>query len=722
VRLGRLGAIVGFFIVGGLLWTSSSWALERPTRAQIERYRRDGSLKRRIEAAKALGNHLVAPRLAQRAAHKLQKAHLESQGLPTGIPAPPPAWRGMPTSGTVKVLVVLIAFSDMPYSNTQASIDDKIFGDGEGGFPRESLHNYYWRASYNDLDIQGTTLPWYTTAYPRSGVTQTTTGRQNLIKEVLNAADAGGHDFTQYDNDGDGAVDYFLVLWTGQAGAWASFWWGYMTSFSDPTYLLDGKRLDTYSWQWEANPYPGTFSPRVTIHETGHALGLPDYYDYDGSVGPDGGVGGLDMMDANQGDHNCFSKFLLDWIDPVVYGSGTRTEPLDASGNTRDAVVFMTSPPTDQFGEFFMVQNRHRVENDTGFPSDGLLVWHVDARLNVSGTNFVYNNSYTDHKLLRLMEADGLEEIEAGLAADAGDYYNAGEGISPVTSPSTYRYDGTASLMSLRDISADGPSMTVEVYEYGATPTLTIDDVSVTEGDGGTQTATFTVTLSPTSGEQVTVDWATADGTATGGAGPGPGVDYYIGSDTLTFDAGQATRTIDVTIAGDTVGEANETFYVNLSGATNAGIEDGQGVGTILDNETPLLSVSDVSLMEGNGALSNANFTVALSRASAETVTVICVAVEGTASGDSDFYRIAGVLGFAPGETTKTVPVYVLGDLVSEPTETFTLHLSDAAGATIADAEGTATIMDDDGFGTAGALAGPPPSTGVGGLASPGPQ
>jgi M6 family metalloprotease-like protein len=688
-------------VVCGFSWASQGWALERPTKAQVERYRRDGSLKRRSRAAKALGNHLVAPRLAQRASYKLQKAYLESMGLPTDVFVPPPAWRGMPTSGTVKVLVVLIAFSDYPYSNSQASIDDKMFGDGDGGFPRESLHNYYWRASYNDLDIQGTTLPWYTTAYPRSSVTQTTTGRQDLIKEVLNAADAAGHDFAQYDNDGDGAVDYFLVLWTGPAGAWASFWWGYMTSFGDATYTLDGKRLDSYSWQWEANPYPGTFSPRVTIHETGHALGLPDYYDYDDTVGPDGGVGGLDMMDANWGDHNCFSKFLLDWIDPVVYGSGTRTETLDASGSARDAVVFMTAAPSDQFGEFFMVQNRHRVENDTPFPSNGLLVWHVDSRLNVAGTNFLYNNSYTSHKLLRLMEADGLEEIELDLAADAGDYYNAGEGISPATSPSTYKYDGTPSLMSLRNISADGASMTVEVYEYGAGSTLTIDDVSVTEGSGGTTNATFTVTLSPTSGEQVTVDWATANGTATGGGVPGPGVDYYTGSGTLTFEAGQATRTIDVTIVGDTAGEPNETFYVNLSGATNAGIGDDQGVGTILDDELPSLSVSDVLLMEGNGALSYAAFTVSLSRAAAETVTVICVAVEGTASGQSDFLRIAGVLGFAPGETTKTVGVYVLGDLVSEEAETFFLSLSDATNATIADAEGTATILDDDGFGTA---------------------
>ncbi len=62
----------------------------------------------------------------------------------------------------------------------------------------------------------------------------------------------------------------------------------------------------------------------------------------------------------------------------------------------------------NQFGEFFMIQNRYRTGNDTPYPSNGLLIWHVDARLDPSGTNFLYNNSYTEHKLLRLMEADGL--------------------------------------------------------------------------------------------------------------------------------------------------------------------------------------------------------------------------------------------------------------------------------------------------------------------------
>ncbi len=305
----------------------------------------------------------------------------------------------MPTTRNVKTFAILIAFQDYPFSNTQAYIDSILFGTGEPShFPYESLAAYYSRSSYNQLNLSdGNTLGWYTTAYNRSEVPETTAGRENLIKEVLDYYDAQGHDFAQYDNDGDGDIDYLIVIWTGPSGDWATFWWGYYTGFSDFTYTLDGKTLSTYSWQWESN-YPTT-----VIHETGHALGLPDYYDYDNTVGLDGGVGGLDMMDAAKGDHNCFSKWMLDWITPVFVSSGSTNLALEASGQSEDAVMIISGANSDGlFSEYFMVQNRHRVGNDnTYMPGDGMLIWHIDARLTLWG-GFLYNNSYTEHKLLRL--------------------------------------------------------------------------------------------------------------------------------------------------------------------------------------------------------------------------------------------------------------------------------------------------------------------------------
>ena len=444
-RIGKIFAWVFILFSGSIVY-----CLERPTPEQVLRYKTDGTWAQRLADAQSFGNHQVDPALMDRMRYNTRRQILSQQGVsPESIDqilAPPPAWIGMPTKGNVKVLILLIAFADMPpvAADTQPAVLSKIFGSGSGGYPYESLTNYYERASYDQLTLEGDVLGWYTTAYNRSSVVETTTGRENLIKEALTYYDSQGVDFSQYDNDGNGKVDYFAVIWTGAHGAWASFWWGYQTSFSDQTYTLDGKRFGKYSWQWESYSYPsGSFAPLVLIHETGHALGLPDYYDYDGDVGPDGGVGGLDMMDANYGDHNCFSKYLMEWITPTIIASGAGTHTLHSSGSTQDAILIMPgASESTEFDEFFMIQSRFKEMNDTLYPTNGLLIWHVDARLS-GGFNYLYNNSYTDHKLLRLMEADGLEEIEQNYGVDAGDYYVAGNSFGSHTAPDSFRYDGS---------------------------------------------------------------------------------------------------------------------------------------------------------------------------------------------------------------------------------------------------------------------------------------
>ncbi|MGM9426711.1 beta strand repeat-containing protein [Hydrogenophaga sp. MI9] len=126
-------------------------------------------------------------------------------------------------------------------------------------------------------------------------------------------------------------------------------------------------------------------------------------------------------------------------------------------------------------------------------------------------------------------------------------------------------------------------------------PSLSINDVSLVEGNSGSTNATFTVSLSTVSGQTVTVNYATADGTATA-----PG-DYTSTSGTLTFTPGQTVRTITVPVIGETLPEANETFFVNLSGATNATLADNQGAGTITNDDVPV-TLSPASLPGGTVA------------------------------------------------------------------------------------------------------------------------
>ena len=148
------------------------------------------------------------------------------------------------------------------------------------------------------------------------------------------------------------------------------------------------------------------------------------------------------------------------------------------------------------------------------------------------------------------------------------------------------------------------------VTPSAATPAqISIGDVTVTEGNTGTRAATFTVTLSAASTQTVTVAYATGNGTATAGS------DYQAASGTLTFAPGETSKTITVLVNGDRLGEPNETFFVNLSSPTNATIADGQGVGTIVDDE-PRISISDVTKAEGKkGQTTLFTFTVTLSAA-----------------------------------------------------------------------------------------------------------
>jgi M6 family metalloprotease-like protein len=502
-----------FFIIMGLavfllsLGGSPGFALQKPTPEQIEGYRADGTLSERIANATALGNHLVAPKIAQRLQYKIRRLQLERQGVaPSAIDRAlslPPAWRGgLPSVGMVRVPVLLVAFSDHPPTIPRSSIEAALFGDGSGGYPYESLRNYYRRSSYGQLEIVGDVLGWYITDYPQDEVVGR--GQDSMIKEVLGYYKAQGHDFSQYDNDGDGIIDDLIIIWSGEIDGFGGIWWSYHTPFGDSSFTIDGKKIGKYSWTWETDSR-GRFDASTIIHETGHALGLPDYYDYSPDIGPRGGIGYLDMMDAGRGDHNCFSKLLLEWIDPVLYSSGSAAVSLLPSGDSGDGSAIIVMPgmdPEDLFSEFFMVQNRYPAANDVRSVVDGLLIWHVDGRLDGTGLSFLYNNSLTEHKLLRLMEADGLEEIETkDGSADPGDFYVPGRIFSPSSVPNSNRYDGSRTGIVLRDMALSGSlaSFSVSLSDF------VTDKEAAAVSEGGTGVFQIKLVAPPSSPVEVAI-------------------------------------------------------------------------------------------------------------------------------------------------------------------------------------------------------------------------
>jgi hypothetical protein len=213
----------------------------------------------------------------------------------------------------------------------------------------------------------------------------------------------------------------------------------------------------------------------------------------------------------------------------------------------------------------------------------------------------------------------------------------------------------------------------------------------VPEGNGGTTSAVFTVHLSATSGQAVTVDYATVDGTA---RAPG---DYTASAGTLSFPAGTTTRMVSVPVVGDLVDEPNETFLVRLSNPKGALLSDAQATGTIVDDDPPpTISIDDVSAAEGETGATLAVFTLSLSAPSGQVVSVAAATADGTATAGSDYAPRTWTVVFAPGDTATTLSVPVRGDRVWEADETFFVNLSAPVNAVLADAQGVGTILDDD--------------------------
>jgi hypothetical protein len=225
------------------------------------------------------------------------------------------------------------------------------------------------------------------------------------------------------------------------------------------------------------------------------------------------------------------------------------------------------------------------------------------------------------------------------------------------------------------------------------TPGIVVRDVVVDERAG---TATFVVMLGGPAGQAssqtVTVNYTTADGSALAG------LDYAAASGTLVFAPGETVKTITVDITNDALAEGAERLLLNLSGATNAVILDGQAQARIGASDAtpvaqPRISVSDVIVGEADGYV---DVVVSLSAPGQNPVTVSYSRSNGTATLGSDYEATFGVLTFAPGETTKTVRIQIVNNTAVEAFETFFFTLASATNATIAKSFAEIGIVDND--------------------------
>ena len=225
-----------------------------------------------------------------------------------------------------------------------------------------------------------------------------------------------------------------------------------------------------------------------------------------------------------------------------------------------------------------------------------------------------------------------------------------------------------------------------------AVPAVRIATGSVVEGNSGTKPMIFIVTLTNPSYQAVTVDYATANGTATAGS------DYTAASGTLSFAPGESGKQSTVAVFGDIVFEGTEQFLMKLSNPTNATLGDTQAVGVIGDDDFPTVTASSASVAEEDSGTTNLVFTLTMSNPSLQPVTVNYTTVNGTATAGSDYTAVSSSVTFAPGQTTKTIPVAVAGETFLEGDETFTVNLSlpNGTNANLGTSSATGTILNDD--------------------------
>ncbi|MFA7292479.1 MAG: Calx-beta domain-containing protein [Rhodocyclaceae bacterium] len=293
--------------------------------------------------------------------------------------------------------------------------------------------------------------------------------------------------------------------------------------------------------------------------------------------------------------------------------------------------------------------------------------------------------------------------------ATEGVDYNSADGTLTITGPyangavvsnfsvgttTDALYEGsetfTVSLIAASVGSAVGSVLTT-ITDSDSVPTVSnVTSNSATEGSS----IVHTVTLSNASSTATTFALSLADVTATGG-----GTDYTsaltnaafsngvtISGGVITVPPGVTSFTVSIPTAADTIDEPNETYTLTV-GSTS-------GTGTINDDDpTPSLSINDISVNEAAGT---ATFTVTLSAASGQAVTVGYNTGNGTAVAGSDYTSTSGTLMFAPGTTTQTITVPIINDTLTELSETFRVNLVAATNATISDNQGIGTILDND--------------------------
>ncbi len=369
-----------------------------------------------------------------------------------------------PLRGTVRVVVVLVQFSDRAMGQPASHFQELFFSTGV--LPNGSVTEYFNEVTGGLVVIDGEvvgpyTLPqnlaWY--ANNNFGIGRPSgTPRANIMANDSAVAADPDVDFGLYDNDGNGFVDAFIVVHAGGGGEqtgnpndiWSHKW------VLPSALTADSKQIFAYL------TIPEDARIGVCAHELGHLLfGFPDLYDTDDTSE---GIGNWCLMAGGSwnggGDipahPSAWCKAQQGWaaVTNVVTG-GTLSLPDVKSSRT----IHRLWKDGTGGSEYFLLENRQRTGYDSNLPGDGLLIWHID---DAQG-----GNTDENHYRVALMQADGKRDMELDVnRGDAGDPYPGTSGNTSFTgtsTPSSKSYASQDTCVSVTAISASGPTMTATV-------------------------------------------------------------------------------------------------------------------------------------------------------------------------------------------------------------------------------------------------------------------
>ncbi|GIF69467.1 hypothetical protein Ais01nite_75020 [Asanoa ishikariensis] len=378
-----------------------------------------------------------------------------------------------PLRAGVRVIVVLVDFADQVMTTSTEHFQDLFFSTGV--LPHGSVREYYREVSNGLVDLVGEvvgplrmpeTIAWY--ANGDYGIGQPPPGTERARDLARHAAEAADPlvDFSQYDNDGNGFVDAFVVVHAGSGGETtptdpSTMIWSHKATMRQP-YSTDSTSLYAYL------TIPEDAKVGVCAHELGHLLfGFPDLYDTDKSSA---GVGSWCLMGAGEwnggGDvpahPSAWCKVKQGWVSVTNVTSEQTVEIVDVQ-SSRNVLRLWKDGASGP--EYFLVENRQRTGFDERLPGDGVLIWHVDDNQP--------NNRDENHYKVGLVQADGRRDLELKRnRGDAADSYPGTGGnatFSPESTPSSHSYLGQDTAVSLTQISASGATVTATAAVSGKT-------------------------------------------------------------------------------------------------------------------------------------------------------------------------------------------------------------------------------------------------------------